>query len=82
LQLLVDKVDAELLEAVFGEDLEAVDVQHAETELRVVRNRLVHLPDQVNEELLVNRLHERVASRVRFHARMFLVNDLARFAPL
>ena len=50
LQLLVDKVDAELLEPVLLEDLEAVDVEDADAEhllLRLVLHRLVHPHHQV-----------------------------------
>ena len=50
LQLLVDKVDAELLEPVLLEDLEAVDVEDANAEhllLRLVLHRLVHPHHQV-----------------------------------
>ena len=50
LQLLVDKVDAELLEPVLLEDLEAIDVEDADAEhllLRLVLHRLVHPHHQV-----------------------------------
>ena len=50
LKLLVDKVDAELLEAVLLEDLEAVDVEDADAQhllLRLVLHRLVHPHHQV-----------------------------------
>ena len=50
LQLLVDKVDAELLEPVLLEDLEAVDVEDADALhllLRLVLHCLVHPHHQV-----------------------------------
>ena len=53
LQLLVDKVDAELLEAVLLEDLEAVDVEDAGAHhllLRLVLHRLVHPHHQIVKE--------------------------------
>ena len=53
LQFLVDEVDAELLEAILLEDLEAVDVEDADAQhllLGVVLHRLVHPRHQVVEE--------------------------------
>ena len=72
LQLLVGKVDAELLEGVDRERLEAVDVEQPD-ELgrlgRLAADRDVDLVDDVVEELRVHRLGQRVARQHRLLAR-------------
>ena len=64
LQLLVGVVDAELLERVCREDLEAEDVQKADPAVRPLRRRVelrVHPRDDQQEERRVDELDEGVA---------------------
>lgn len=67
LELFVDIVDAELLERVRVEDLEAVDVEHANDVVRR-RGRLHRLVDSVHDPLkqvVVDRLGQGIAHRRR-----------------
>ena len=60
LQPLVGEVDAELLERILLEDLEAEDVEHADRDAALPADGAVDAQDEVVKERRVGRLRERL----------------------
>ena len=65
LQPLVGEVDAELLERILLEDLEAEDVEHADRDAALAADRRVDPLDELVEHRRVHRLRERLDRLVR-----------------